>query len=115
MFCKAKYFNKKMSVTISLNDDFDWKDYEREVYTKIINSSKPIKIVWDLHSMTQIPSFEIVIKQIHLMRVEKERINRNVINSTIIVNSKKLQNFLNFVMENFYTPQNPVKIITLNT
>ena len=49
--------------------------------------------------------------QIHLLTTEKERINTNIHHNTIIVNSSKIETFLNFVFDNLYTPQNPVNIL----
>jgi hypothetical protein len=93
------------------SENFDWELYESEVYDKIIHAEEPVHVIWDLSGMNTVPPMTIIIKQIHLLTTEKERINTNIHHNTIIVNSSKIETFLNFVFDNLYTPQNPVNIL----
>ncbi len=90
---------------------FDWEKYETEVYTKIINSKTSVNVIWDLQGMDTVPPLTVIIKQLYLLSSEKEKIRDNIIDNTIIIKHEGMKEFLDFVFNNLYTPQNPVKIV----
>ena len=51
-------------VLFKLGNNFDWELYEKKVYKKIININNPVKVIWDLSEMTNIPSFNIIFTSV---------------------------------------------------
>jgi len=99
-------------ITISLANNFDWNTYEKSVYDKIIRTEVPVEILWDLREMTKIPHFDIIVKQVALMKKEREHIIQNIITNTIIVSSNTIKQMLLWIFKFIYTPENPTVIFT---
>tara|TARA_Y100000591_G_scaffold311309_1_gene314605 strand:+ start:3644 stop:3973 length:330 start_codon:yes stop_codon:yes gene_type:complete len=99
-------------VEFILSDDFKWIEYEKDVYKKIINISMPVKVIWDLRKMMKLPSFDIIIKQINLLKKERTSIKNNITNNIIIVSSYRNKFFLLWIFKYIYTPENKTTIYT---
>ena len=87
-----------------LKNKFDWDLYEKKVYKDIINIDQKICVTWDLKNITEIPPFNIILKQITLMNKNKKIIKKNIKKNIIIVNSIEKKNFLLWIFNYIYKP-----------
>ena len=60
--------------------------------------------------MTNIPSFNIILKQVNLMKKEKISIKKNIIENTVIVCNKFSKDVLTWIFKYIYSPENPTHI-----
>lgn len=100
-------------VIFFLANNFNWDNYERKVYSDIIHANEPVEVIWNLSTMTNIPSFYTIMKQVNLMKKEKIKIKENITKNTVIVSSKYNKNFLLWIFKYIYEPENPTIILSI--
>ncbi len=98
-----------MSVTISLCDDFDWDEYVKEVYEKIINRDDRVIVTWDLTRFTKPPKKHFM-KQILLMYKLRNKLWEKIDYSIVRLKNEECYELSQLIL-NYYKPERPVKII----
>ena len=100
------------TITITLSDNFDWDNYEKTIYDKVIKSDTPVEVLWDLREMTKMPSFDIILKHVDLMNKEKRRLHAIIMKNIVIVTSNENKGTLLWLFESIQKPNNPTVIYT---
>ena len=98
-----------MSVTISLCDNFEWDEYVKEVYEKIINRDDRVIVTWDLTKFTKPPK-QHFMKQILLMHKLRKKLRENIDYCIVRLKNKECYELSKLIFK-YYTPDRPVEII----
>ncbi len=96
-----------MSLVIRLRDNFEWEAYEKAVQ-KILNSTHPIVVTWDLRALTKIP-WEYVSKTIGLLMSIESLDQNHIIKSRLLLPNKEWKKLLKFIFR-ISPPKTPIEL-----